>query len=108
MDSAIAAEGFWKKVDGDAREVGLLSSHIFPAFYFRIENGAVDVVLTTHVDDFMWACAKSGHVVVDRLLTRFEVGRKEEGRRQFCGDQFNALGHDILLDVEDNTRKPHT
>ena len=49
------------------------------------ENGAVDVVLTTHADDFLWACTKSGHAVVDRLLTRFEVGRREEGQLRFCG-----------------------
>ena len=97
--------GFWKKVDHDAKEVGLLSSRIFPAFYFHIENGVVDVVLTTHVDDFLWACTESGHAVVDRLLTRFEVGRKEEGRLRFFGEQFDASGHNILLDVEDNTRK---
>ena len=65
----------------------------------------MDVVLTTHVDDFLRVCTKSGHAVVDRLLTRFEVGRKEEGRLRFCGKQFDASGHDILLDVEDNTRK---
>ena len=65
----------------------------------------MDVVLTTHVDDFLWACTESGHAVVDRLLTRFEVGRKEEGRQRFCGKQFDASGHDILLDVVDNTRK---
>ena len=65
----------------------------------------MDVVLTTHVDDFSWACTESGHAVVDRLLTRFEVGRKEEGRLRFCGKQFDVSGHGILLDVEDNTRK---
>ena len=93
-------KGFWNKVDHDAKEVGLLSSRIFPAVYFHIENCAVDVVLTTRVDDFLWACTKSGHAVVDRFLTRFEVGRKEEKRLRFCGKQFDASGHDILLDVE--------
>ena len=96
-----SGRGFWKKVDHDAKEVGLLSSRIFPAFYFHIENGVVDV----HVDDFLWACTESGHAIVDRLLTRFEVGRKEEGRLRFCGKQFDVSGHDILLDVADNTRK---
>ena len=100
-----SGRGFWKKVDHDAKEVGLLGSRIFPAFYFHIENGVVDVVLTTHVDDFLWACTESGHAIVDRLLTRFEVGRKEEGRLRFCGKQFDVSGHDILLDVADNTRK---
>ena len=80
-----SVRGFWKKVDRGAKEVRLLSSRIFPAFYFHIENGAVGVVLTTHVDDFLRACTESGHAVVDRLLTRFEVGRKEEGRLRFCG-----------------------
>ena len=78
-----SGRGFWKKVDHDAKEVGLLSSRIFPAFYFHIENGAVDVVLTTHVDGFLCACTESGHAVVDRPVTRFEVGRKEEGRLRF-------------------------
>ena len=77
-----SGRGFWKKVDHDAKEVGLLSSRIFPAFYFHIEKG-VDVVLTTHVDDFLWACTEPGHAVVDSLLNRFEVGRKEEGRLRF-------------------------
>ena len=99
-----SGRGFWKQVDHDAKEVGLFSSRIFAAFYFHIENGVVDAVLTTHVDD-LWACIESGHAVVDRLLTRFEVGRKEEGRLRFCGKQFDESGHDILLDVEDNTRK---
>ena len=62
------------------------------------------MLFSPHVDDFLWAYTKSGHAV-DRLLTRFEVGRKEEGRLRFCGKQFDASGHDILLDVEDNTRK---
>ena len=100
-----SGRGFWKKVDHDAKAVGLLSSRIFPAFYYHVENGVVDVVLTTHVDDFLWACTETGHAVVDRLLTKFEVGRKEKGRIRFCGKQFDVAGHDILLDVADNTRK---
>ena len=92
-------------MDHDAKAVGLLSSRIFPAFYYHVENGVVDVVLTTHVDEFLWACIESGHAVVDRLLTTFEVGRKEKGRIRFCGKQVDVAGHDILLDVADNTRK---
>ena len=100
-----SGRGLWKKVDHDAKEVGLLSSRIFPVFYFHIENGAADVVLSAHVHDLLWVCTASGHAAVDRLLTRFKVGRKEDGRLRFCGKQFDASGHDILLDVEDNTRK---
>ena len=100
-----SGRGFWKKVDHDAKAVGLLSSRIFPAFYYHVDTGVVDVVLTTHVDDFLWACTESGHAVVDRLLTKFEVGRKEKGRIRFCGKQFDVSGRDILVDVADNTRK---
>ena len=53
-----SGRGSWKQVDHDAKEVGLLRSRILPAFYFHIENGAVDVVLTTHVDDFLRACTE--------------------------------------------------
>ena len=93
-----SGRGFWKKVDGDAKEVGLLSSRIFPAFIPEREGRCA-----THADDFLWACTESGHAVVDRLLTRFEVGRKEEGRLRICGKQFDASGRRILLDVEDIT-----
>ena len=65
----------------------------------------MDVVLTTHVDDFLCTRTDSGHAVVDGFLTSFEVGKKEERRIGFCGKQFDAPGHDVLLDVEDNTRK---
>ena len=41
---------------------------------------------------------------LNRLLTKFEVGRKEKGRIRFCGKQFDVEGHDVLLDVADNTR----
>ena len=59
-----SGRGCWKKVDHDAKEVGLSSSRIFPALYFHIKNGAVDVVLTMYVDDFLRACAETGHDAV--------------------------------------------
>ena len=67
----------------------------------------MDVVLTTHVDDFLWACTESGHAIVDRLLTKFEVGRKEKGSIRFCGKQFDVSGRDNLLDVADNNQEDH-
>ena len=61
--------------------------------------------VTVAVDSGRKSTTMPGHAIVDRLLTRFEVGRKEEGRLRLCGKQFDASGHDILLDVADNTRK---
>ncbi|CAE7419680.1 ESAG8, partial [Symbiodinium pilosum] len=83
-DLLTEGRGFWKKVNHDALDVGLRASRIFPAFYYHVSNGRVDLVLTTHVDDFLWACTESGQVVMDKLLSRFE---------------------DVLIDVTDNTTK---
>ncbi|CAE7470541.1 GIP [Symbiodinium pilosum] len=100
-----SGHGFWKKVNHDALDVGLKASRIFPAFYYRESNGRADLVLTTHVDDFLWACTESGQVVLDKLLNRFEVGKREIGRLRFCGKQFSLDGKDVLIDDTDNTAK---
>ena len=98
-----SGRGFWKKVDHNAKDVGLSASRIFPAFYYHKSKGKVDLVLTTHVDDFLWACTESGQVFIDKLLSRFEVGKCEIGRLRFCGKQFSMEGKDVLIDVSDNT-----
>ena len=73
--------GFRKKVvvvDHDAKNVDLSASRIFPAFYYHRSNGRVDLVLTTHVDDFLWACTESGQVVMDKLY--LAASKSENGR----------------------------
>ena len=60
-------------------------------------------VLTTHVDDFLWASIGIGGAIIDKLLKKLEVGRRESGRLRFCGKQFDKSGHDVLIDVTDNT-----
>ena len=42
---------------------------------------------------------------MDKLLNRFEVGKREIGRLRFCGKQFSLDGKDVLIDVTDNTTK---
>ena len=96
-----SGRGFWKKVDKDAKEVGLRASRIFPAFYFHCTDGRVDLVLTTHVDDFLWACTETGQVVIQQLLDRFD----EVGTLRFCGKQFDRDDKDVLIDVADNTTR---
>ena len=91
-----SGRGFWKKVDKDAKEVGLRASRIFPAFYFHCTDGRVDLVLTTHGDDFLW---------IQQLLDRFEVGRLEVGTLRFCCKQFDRDDKDVLIDVADNTTR---
>ena len=62
-------------------------------------------VLTRHVDDFLWASIGKGGTIIDRLLKKFEFGRRESGRLRFCGKQFDKSGNDVLIDVIDNTNK---
>ena len=40
-------------------------------------------MLTTHVDDFLWASKGVGGSIVNKLLKKFEVGRRESGRLRF-------------------------
>ena len=87
-----SGRGFWKKVDHDAKDVGKSASHIFPAFDYHRSNGRVDLVLTTHVDDFLWARTDSGQVVMAKLLGRFAIGKREIGRLSFCGKLFSPEG----------------
>ena len=100
-----SGRGFWRKVDREARSVGFQVSRIFPAFYFYRDGGKVVCVLTTHVEDFLWASIGTGGAIIDKLLKKFEVGRRESGRLRFCGKQFDKSGQDVLIDVIDNTSK---
>ena len=100
-----SGRGFWRKVDREARSVGFQVSRIFPAFYVYREKEKVVCVLTTHVDDFLWASIGTGGTIIDKLLKKFEVGRRESGRLGFCGKQFDRSGNDVLIDVIDNTNK---
>ena len=62
-------------------------------------------VLTTHVDDFLWASIGVGGTIINKLLQIFEIGRRESGRLRFCGKQFDKLDNDVVIDVMDNTNK---
>eukprot|EP00439_Symbiodinium_sp_Y106_P003952 s100_g1.t1 len=102
-----SGRGFWRKVDREARDAGFEVSRIFPAFYFHRHNREVTCVLTTHVDDFLWASKGVGGSIVNKLLEKFEVGRRESGRLRFCRKQFDKVDHDVVIDVTDNTNKIH-
>ena len=72
-----SGRGFWVKVDKDAKEVGLKTSKMFPSFYFHRTGDEVELVMTTHVDDFLWSRLPSGEPFVDKLLSKYEVGTRE-------------------------------
>ena len=100
-----SGRGFCVKVDKDAKEVGLVTSKMFPASYLHRTGDVVDLVMTTHVDDFLWSCLPSGEPFMDKLLAKYEVGTREEGNLRFCGKRFICKDDAITIDVTDNTRK---
>ena len=100
-----SGRGFWVKVDKDAKEVGLKTSKMFPSFYFHRTGDEVELVMTTHVDDFLWSCLPSGEPFVDKLLSKYEVGTREKGNLRFCGKRFICNDDAITIDVADNTGK---
>ena len=42
---------------------------------------------------------------MDKLLSKYEVGTREEGNLRFCGKRFICKDDAITIDVADNTRK---
>ena len=84
-----SGRGFWLRLDADAKEVGVKPSRIFPAFYcLKNEEGKPIAVMTTHVDDLLYAYLPGGEPTMARLLSKFEVGTAEVGVFRYCGKQF--------------------
>ena len=102
-----SGRGFWLRLDSEAREVGLNPSLIFPAFYcLRNQNNKPIAVLTTHVDDLLYAYLPEGKEQMDRLLSKFEVGTTDTGSFRYCGKQFTqGPDYAVSIDVVDNTRR---
>eukprot|EP00435_Cladocopium_sp_Y103_P072118 s374_g39.t1 len=82
------------------------ASKVMPALYFhQDENGDLDAMLCTHVDDLLFAHKPSGAKVMEEILGKFSVGKTEEGSFRYCGRRFTQ--HDdfsIEIDAEENTR----
>ena len=68
-------------------------------FYYHIENGVTDAVLTTHVE------TSHGRVPSPDMQssTVSGPGLQEQDRLRFCGKQMDTSGYDVSMDVEDNT-----
>ena len=123
-----SGRGFWKRLHHEARDCGFSPSRVFQAFYYlnvpvesperqkkedqkegKEEKTHAELktvaVLTTHVDDLLYAYLPEGKEYMDRLLSRFDVGTQETGSFRYCGKQFNTTPEGITIDVDDNSRK---
>ena len=71
------------------QDAGMKASKVMPALYYHLdENGDLDAVLCTHVDDLLFAHKPSGAKVIENTLGKFSVGKTEEGSFRYCGRRF--------------------
>ena len=101
-----AGRGFYLRMDSEVKTAGMKASKVMPALYYhQDENGELDAMLCTHVDDLLFAHKPSGAKVIQEILGKFSVGKTEEGSFRYCGRRFTQ--HDdftIEIDAEENTR----
>ena len=71
-----SGRGFWLQVSTDAAARGFTSSRIVPAFYYHVADGRVDAVMTTHVDDFLYAHTETGKVTIENLESALTLAKR--------------------------------
>ena len=58
---------FWKKLRRTVKRKGLRENRICRALYsYTDKNGVVQMLLTSHVDDLLWACGMRSILRLDR------------------------------------------
>ena len=101
-----AGRGFYLRMDSEVKTAGMKASKVMPALYYhQDENGELDAMLCTHVDDLLFAHKPSGAKVIQEILGKFSVGKTEEGSFRYRGRRFTQ--HDdftVEIDAEENTR----
>ena len=101
-----AGRGFYLRMDSEVKTAGMKASKMMPALYYhQDENGELDAMLCTHVDDLLFAHKPSGAKVIQEILGKFSVGKTEEGSFRYCGRRFTQHGDfTVEIDAEENTR----
>ena len=93
-------------MDSEVKGAGMKASKVMPALYYHHdENGELDAMLCTHVDDLLFAHKPSGAKVIQEILEKFSVGKTEEGSFRYCGRRFTQHSDfTVEIDAEENTR----
>ena len=101
-----AGRGFYLRMDSEVKGAGMKASKVMPALYYHHdENGELDAMLCTHVDDLLFAHKPSGAKVIQEILEKFSVGKTEEGSFRYCGRRFTQHSDfTVEIDAEENTR----
>ena len=97
---------FWKKLRRTVKRKGLRENRICRALYsYTDKNGVVQMLLTSHVDDLLWACDPSCDWIVKELIDEFKCGTVESGSFKYCGKEI-VQDEDFTIHVScaDTTR----
>ena len=78
---------------------GLRENRICRALYsYTDKNGVAQMLLTSHVDDLLWACDPSCDWIVKELIDEFKCGTVESGSFKYCGKEI-AQDEDFTIHV---------
>ena len=56
-------------------------------YSFTDEKGVVQMLLTSHVDDLLWACDQSCDWIVKEIIDEFKCGTVESDSFRYCGKE---------------------
>ena len=90
---------FWKRLRNYLKGKGLRENHIYRALYsYTDADGVVQLLLTSHVDDLLWACDPSCDWIMNDLIETFKCGKVETGSFRYCGKEI-AQDEDFNIHV---------
>ena len=97
---------FWKKLRRTVKQKGLKENRICRALYsYTDKDGVVQMLLTSHVDDLLWACDPSCDWIVKELIDEFKCGTVESGSFKYCGKEI-VQDEDFTIPPERSRRFP--
>ena len=98
-----ASRKFWLKVKTVFNEIGLKRLEGDEAVYYKYdENGNLDGMVSTHVDDFNLAGSKSFvTMVTERIRTALDVSKVEDRSFRFTGIDVEQVDGSIVISMND-------
>ena len=74
-------------------------------YSFTDEKGVVQMLLTSHVDDLLWACDQSCDWIVKEIIDEFKCGTVESDSFRYCGKEVRQdEDYNIHITCGDTTR----
>ncbi|CAE7211787.1 RE1 [Symbiodinium sp. CCMP2592] len=81
---------FWKRLRNYLKGKGLRENRIYRALYsYTDADGVVQLLLTSHVDDLLWACDPSCDWIMNDLIETFKCGKVKTGSFRYCGKEIS-------------------